>query len=88
MHTYFGLLAKIFSSSESESGGKSQIFVMSWSSDGFLLDIGYLALQKWLTRIIKVDFTYVNEMNGSPIFALIWGHWPYRVLVIDWSPFE
>jgi hypothetical protein len=51
MHWYCGLLAKIFISSESESGGNSQIFLANWSSDCFSSDIGHLIWHKrppWL----------------------------------------
>jgi hypothetical protein len=41
VHTYAGLLAKVLSSFESESGVKSQIFLVDWSSDCFLSDIGH-----------------------------------------------
>ena len=62
MHTYEGLLAKIFSSSESESGGKSQIFLGNSSSECFFSDIGHLILHKRLIRNIKPHFSHVKEL--------------------------
>jgi hypothetical protein len=88
MHTYLGLLAKIFGSSESDSAGNSHNFVVGWSSHSSLSSIGYLALQKRLKGIIKSDFTYVNGKTGSPILAFTWGEWPCRVSVLELLPFE